>query len=83
MPLLTLFERLRPELKEVLDASVEEYTIIPKLYEELLDKVFYEDLSIYNVKTLITFSDMNAGKLSTWDWKYGDAFFIDQPKEAH
>lgn len=78
MPRLTLFERLRPELKEVLDEQALKYQSVELLYNVLKAKTFYEDLTIENIRNLTTFADINSMKLSTWDWRYGDAFFIEK-----
>jgi hypothetical protein len=78
MPRLTLFERLRPELKEVLDAELPNFTSVERLYEVLQKNVFYEDLTIDNVRSITIFANMNCARLSTWDWRYGDAFFIEK-----
>ena len=78
MPRLTLFERLRPELKEVLDEQALEYLTVESLYTVLKSNTFYADLTIDNIRSLTTFADINSMKLSTWDWRYGDAFFIEK-----
>jgi hypothetical protein len=78
MPRLTLFERLRPELKEVLDEQALEYLTVESLYTVLKSNTFYADLTIENIRSLTTFADINCMKLSTWDWRYGDAFFIEK-----
>ena len=78
MTRLTLFERLRPELKEVLDEQALEYLTVESLYAVLKSNTFYADLTIDNIRSLTTFADINSMKLSTWDWRYGDAFFIEK-----
>ncbi len=78
MPRLTLFERLRPELKEILDEQALKYQTVVSLYTILKSHTFYEDLTIENIRSLTTFADINSMKLSTWDWRYGDAFFIEK-----
>lgn len=78
MSRLTLFERLRPEIKSELDRHLPEYTTVERLYEKLKKQTFYEDLTIATIRTITTFADINPGKLSSWDWRYGDAFFIEK-----
>ncbi|MBC8398530.1 MAG: hypothetical protein H8E16_15720 [Flavobacteriales bacterium] len=70
---LTIYERLKPEVKEALLSNMAEYEhTITNIIEKLGSTTFYSDLSIGDVSSLYTFSDIELIKVSAWDFKYGD-----------
>jgi len=74
----TLLHQLKPEILKSLIEDVERYDTVSKTLVELDENLFYEDLTIRQVKNLITFSDIVNSKMSPWNFKYGDCFFEDQ-----
>jgi hypothetical protein len=74
----TLLHRLKPKVLKPLLESGQRYDTAAKTLVELDENLFYEDLTIRQVKNLITFSDIVNSKMSPWDFKYGDCFFEDQ-----
>ena len=74
----TLLHQLKPEVLKPLLESVQRYDTAAKTLVELDENFFYEDLTICQVKNLITFSDIVNSKMSPWDFKYGDCFFENQ-----
>ena len=74
----TLLHQLKPEVLKPLLESGQRYDTAAKTLVELDENLFYEDLTIRQVKNLITFSDIVNSKMSIWDFKYGDCFFEDQ-----
>ena len=73
----TLLERLRPEIKLRLEANTSQYTsTIDNIFENLSSKAFYQDLTMSEISTLYTFSDITLLKTSIWDLKHGDNLFI-------
>ncbi len=74
----TLLHQLKPEILKSLIEDVERYDTVSKTLVELDENFFYEDLTIRQVKNLITFSDLISAKMSSWNFKYGDCFFEDQ-----
>lgn len=70
---LTIYERLKPEVQEALLSNMAEYEhTITNIIEKLGSTTFYSDLSIGDVSSLYTFSDIELIKVSAWDFKYGD-----------
>ena len=69
----TIYERLKPEVQEALLSNMAEYEhTITNIIEKLGSTTFYSDLSIGDVSSLYTFSDIELIKVSAWDFKYGD-----------
>ena len=73
----TLLERLKPEIKLRLNSTVPEYSSsIDNIYKILASKVFYQDLTMSEINTLYTITDITLLKTSIWDLKHGDNLFI-------
>ena len=70
---LTIYERLKPEVKEALLSNMTDYEFTIKSIIETLDNTtFYSDLKISDISTLYTFAHIDLIKVSAWDIKYGD-----------
>ena len=70
---LTLYERLKPEIKEALISNMAEYeSTITDIIELLSNETFYSNLKISEISSLYTFSDIELLKVTAWDFKYGD-----------
>ena len=79
---LTIYERLKPEVKEALLSNMAEYeNTITSIIEKLGSTIFYSDLSIGDISSLYTFSDIELIKVSVWDFKYGDNILISKDYE--
>jgi intein/homing endonuclease len=80
---LTVYERLKPEIKEALHSSKnDEYKAsIDSIVEALSNTTFYSDLKISDVSSLYTFSNLELIKVSAWDFKYGDNILISKDYE--
>ena len=73
----TLLERLKPEIKLRLEANTSQYTsTVDNIFKNLSSKVFYQDLTMSEISTLYTFSDITLLKTSICDLKHGDNLFI-------
>jgi hypothetical protein len=82
MARLTLFERLKPEVKEALLSNMAEYEAsITDIIELLSNETFYSNLRISDISSLYTFSDIELIKVSAWDFKYGDNILISKDYE--
>tara|TARA_R100000908_G_scaffold30598_1_gene13786 strand:+ start:560 stop:808 length:249 start_codon:yes stop_codon:yes gene_type:complete len=82
MARLTLFERLKPEVKEALLSNMAEYEhTITDIIEKLSNETFYSNLKISDVSSLYTFSDIELLKVTAWDFKYGDNILISKDYE--
>ena len=73
MTRLTIYQRLKPEVKEVLLSNMVEYeSTITSIIEKLSNETFYSNLKISDVSSLYTFSDIELIRVTAWDFKYGD-----------
>jgi len=79
---LTLYERLKPEIKEALVSNMAEYeSTITDIIETLSNETFYSNLKISDICSLYTFSDIELIKVTAWDFKYGDNILISKDYE--
>ena len=82
MARLTIYERLKPEVKEALLSNMVEYeNTITDIIELLSNETFYSNLRISDISSLYTFSDIELIKVTAWDFKYGDNILISKDYE--
>ena len=82
MARLTLYQRLKPEVKEALLSNMVNYEhTITDIIELLSNETFYSNLRISDISSLYTFSDIELIKVSAWDFKYGDNILIEKDYE--
>ena len=76
--ILTLLKRLKPEVLEQLETSYDEYAIsIDAIKKVLESKYRYNELTMGEISSLYTWSNVELLKTSVWDLKYGDNLFIE------
>ena len=70
----TIYERLKPEIKEALhsDANKNYKSSINNIVDKLSSTTFYDELTISDISRLYTFSGIELIKVTAWDFKYGD-----------
>ena len=71
----TLFDKLKPEIKAKLDKESKEYMTVGYIYDKLKTKTQYNELTIDDVKTIHTFTDIWYRDVDTLDLIYGDHLF--------
>ena len=71
----TLYDKLKPHIKDKLDAQAEKYTTIEYIYDKLKNKNQYNELTIDEVKTIHTFTDLWYRDIDSLDLIYGDHLF--------
>ena len=78
MSRLTIYERLKPEIKEALhsEKNAKYQLSIDGIVEAFSSTTFYSDLKISDVSSLYTFSNLEIVRVSAWDFKYGDNILI-------
>jgi intein/homing endonuclease len=83
MSRLTIYERLKPEIKEALHSSEnDKYKgSIDYIVETFSNTTFYSDLRISDVSSLYTFSNLEIMRVTAWDFKYGDNILISKEYE--
>ena len=73
---ITLYQRLKPEIKDTLYKEAENYsTCVECIFEELKTKTRYSELTIDSIRTLHTFANISAYKLIATDILYGEHIF--------
>ena len=73
---MTLYDKLKPHIKDKLDSYAEEYsTSIRYIYDKLKTNNRYSDLTVDDVKTIHTFSDIFYNDISGLELLYGDHLF--------
>ena len=73
---MNLYDKLKPEIKEILNKEAENYSIcIECIFEELKTKNRYSELTIDSVRTLHTFANMYTYQLTSSDVLFGDHIF--------
>ena len=83
MSRLTIYERLKPEIKEALHSSENDKykESINSIVETFSNTTFYSDLKISDVSSLYTFSNLEILRVTAWDFKYGDNILISKEYE--
>jgi len=82
MKRLSIYERLKPEIKEALLANTANYeSSVMSVVETLSNEYFYSNLKISDISSLYTFSDIELLKVTAWDFKYGDNILITKDYE--
>ena len=76
--ILTLLERLKPELAAKLEQSSKKYKVsVENIKEVLKSKCRYDELTMGEISSLHTWTDTELLKMSIWELKFGDNFFIE------
>jgi hypothetical protein len=83
MARLTIYERLKPEIKDALHSTENKKykSSINNIVEALSSTTFYSDLKICDVSSLYTFTHLEFYKVSAWDFKHGDNILISNDYE--
>jgi hypothetical protein len=78
MSRLTIYERLKPEIKEALHSSENKkyQASVDSIVEAFSSTVFYSELKISDVSSLYTFTHLEFYKVSAWDFKHGENILI-------
>ena len=76
MSRITLYERLKPELKKKLEAQNLQYEhTIKSIFDNIQTKKLYSDLTVSELKTMYAVLDMNSTNITQSDILYGDNLF--------
>ena len=71
----TLFDKLKPHIKDKLDAQADRYISIGLIYDKLKNKNQYNELTIDDIRTIHTFTDIWYRDVDSLDLIYGDHLF--------
>ena len=72
---MTLYDKLKPHIKDKLDAQANKYISIGLIYDKLKNKNQYNELTIDDIRTIHTFTDIWYKDVDTLDLIYGDHLF--------
>ena len=73
----TLYQQLKPEIKQELNKQEEKYpSMVKALKIALKDNFIWSHLSIGEARDIIYFTDYTYASLSSYDWSYGEKFLI-------
>ena len=72
---MTLYDKLKPHIKDKLDAQAEKYISINYIYDNLKTKSRYSQLTIDDLKSIHTFADVWYRDVDNLDLMYGDHLF--------
>lgn len=80
---LTIYDRLKPEIKEALHSPQNDKykASIDSIVKTLSNTKFYGDLKISDISSLYTFANLELIRISAWDFKYGDNILISKDYE--
>lgn len=69
---MTLYDKLKPEIKAKLWENFKEYKTVEIIFEKLQKTTHYSDLKIDDIRTICTFGDVWHYDLTQSDILYGD-----------
>ncbi len=70
---MTLYDKLKPEIKDKLEENYEEYSrAVGYISDKLKQTKVYSDLKIDDIRTICTFGDVWHYDLTQSDLLYGD-----------
>ena len=73
----TLWQQLKPEIKQTLKDQEDKYpSLIKGVKIALKENYFWSHLSIGQARDIIYFTDLTLASLSSYDWSYGEKFLI-------
>jgi hypothetical protein len=73
----TLYQQLKPEIKQKLEKEAIDYpSLVKSVISSLKDNYLWNHLTIGQAKDFIQFTDYSYGSLSSYDWSFGERFFV-------
>ena len=79
---ISLYKRLKPEFKQQLLDNIEEYpSITTDLIKALSSQTYWQDLTMGNCTSLISFTSHKFSEMSDCDWITGEVLFIEQKED--
>jgi len=72
----TLYQQLKPEVKQSLNEQEELYpTLVKGIKSALKDNYLWSHLSIGQARDLVSFTNISYSTMSSNDWSFGEKFF--------
>ncbi len=70
--LKTVYDKLLPDVKTSLQASARKYNSAKRLKYTLMSKLMWQELTIDEMRDLLTYGDITSYKLESWSFMYGE-----------
>ena len=70
--LTTVYDNLLPDVKTSLQASARKYSSAKRLKYTLMSKLMWSELTIDEVRDLLTYGGVNSWELDSFSFMYGD-----------
>ena len=71
----TLYQQLKPEIKQTLNEQEEKYpSLVKDVKIALKDNYLWSHLTIGQARDIVYFTDLTLASLSSYDWSYGEKF---------
>jgi len=68
----TVYDKLLPDVKTNLQASARKYNSAKRLKYTLMSKLMWQELTIDEMRDLLTYGDITSYKLESWSFMYGE-----------
>ncbi len=68
----SIYEKLKPELKNNLKSSARDYDSAKRLKYVLMSKIIWQELTVSELSDLITYTNLSSYKMSPYDIMYGE-----------
>jgi hypothetical protein len=70
--LKTVYDNLLPDVKTALQTSARKYSNAKRLKYTLMSKLMWHELTIDEMRDLITYSDLESWNLNSYAFMYGE-----------
>lgn len=70
--LKTVYDNLLPDVKTALQTSARKYSSAKRLKYTLMSKLMWNELTIDEMKDLITYGDLESWSLNSYAFMYGE-----------
>ena len=70
--LKTVYDNLLPDVKKALQNSARKYSSAKRLKYTLMSKLMWNELTIDEMRDVITYSDLNSWELNQYSFMYGE-----------
>ncbi len=68
----SVYDKLLPDVKTSLQASARKYNSAKRLKYTLMSKLMWQELTIDEMRDLLTYGDITSYKLESWSFMYGE-----------
>ena len=68
----TVYDNLLPDVKSALQTSARKYGAAKRLKYTLMSKTMWYELTIDDIRDLISYSELNSWELEAYSFMYGD-----------